>query len=115
VTQTFETFEAYGGVIADSDKEAKELVTDFLKSGATKIRRAGTLALLQLVSAALLSVLIIITGFPFLLGFSISLIILAIWSILRSWVSAEEAMKETVAFSLLISMFTEGMQKPEGS
>ncbi len=96
------------GILAmkKSMQDWKEAISGFM-SGAKEIRRQGAHALYLLVVSAIVSVLVILTGLPFLLGLSISLIILAVWSIVDSWSEAEETIKAT----LWISSFFLGLLK----
>ncbi len=71
-------------------------------SGARRIRNVGIYALILLVASAISSILVILTGFAIFLGASVSFVILATWTIFRSWKTAEESIEDTVFVSSLV-------------
>ena len=65
-------------------------------SGARRIRIGGRIPLFLLVSSAISAVCVILSGSSLLLGLSVGLMVLATWSIFRSWRVAEESMQGVI-------------------
>ncbi len=82
-------------VLGDVVKNSIKNVEGFM-GGAMEIRQYGRNALYLLVVSALTSVFVILTQQPYLLGVSIALIVLATWSIFKSWESAETSISGSI-------------------